>query len=75
MDYHRNWLNISEGLIMILFTDAETGNEVYINPDCVKMVRDFRNVTKIMFLDDAYVIVTDTLKVTIEKMVKKPVKS
>jgi len=60
---------------MILFTDAETGNEVYVNPDCVKIVRDFRNVTKILFIDDTYVIVTDIPKVTVEKMVKKPTKS
>ena len=39
-------------LLKGIVTDAETGNGVYINPDCVKMVRDFRNVTKIMFLDD-----------------------
>ena len=59
---------------MILFTDAETGNEVYVNPDCVKIVRDFRNVAKILFIDDTYVIVTDSPKVTVEKMTKKPVK-
>jgi len=59
---------------MILFTDAETGNEVYVNPDCVKIVRDFRNVAKILFIDDTYVIVTDNPKVTVEKMTKKPVK-
>lgn len=60
---------------MILFIDAETGTNVYVNPDTVKHVRETRlgsrYVTRLSFNDDTYVLVTDEPKTCAEKLSKK----
>lgn len=56
---------------MISFVDAETKTEVYVNPDTVKCVRETRLGTRVQFVDDTYVIVTDDLKNCVGKLSKK----
>ncbi len=56
---------------MVLFTDAETKTSVYVNPDNVKFVRETRLGTRLGFVDDTYVIVTDDAKACAEKLSKK----
>ena len=56
---------------MVLFTDAETKTSVYVNPDNVKFVRETRLGTRLGFVDDTYVIVTDDPKTCAEKLSKK----
>jgi hypothetical protein len=56
---------------MILFVDAETKTEVYVNPDTVKCVRETRLGTRVQFVDDTYVIVVDALKTCVEKLSRK----
>jgi flagellar biosynthesis/type III secretory pathway protein FliH len=56
---------------MVLFIDAETKTSIYVNPNNVKYVREARLGTKLEFVDDTYIIVTDDLKTCAEKLSKK----
>jgi len=60
---------------MILFIDAETKTNIYVNPNTIKSLRETKlgnlYVTKINFIDDTYMLVTDEPEICAEKLSKK----
>ena len=61
---------------MVLFIDAETGTNVYVNPDTITHIRETRlgsnrYVSRINFVDDTYLLVTEDPKTCVEKLSKK----
>jgi hypothetical protein len=54
-----------------IFAEKESGASVAVNPETVRLVRDFQGGTKIIFTDSSYLNVNETYLETISRLNEK----
>jgi hypothetical protein len=54
-----------------IFTEKEAGASVAVNIDNVRLVREFQDGAKIIFVDSSYVIVNDSYLETVSRLNEK----
>lgn len=57
--------------MMKIFTEKDTGASVAVNVHNVRLVREFSESTKIIFVDSSYVIVTDQYLEVVSRLNEK----
>jgi DNA-binding LytR/AlgR family response regulator len=54
-----------------IFAEKETNASIAVNSDRVRLVREFQGITKIIFDDSSYVLVSESYLETISRLNEK----